>query len=171
MSEHGHEGGEKHEAHQRIVKRLLDQARDVKRLTAGLADDVLARRVVEGKWSLKELAGHLWRVQQVFEGRLEAMLAADNPTFESWNPDNDPAFGEMLKKSSAEVVEGFLAARAAFVARVSPLSPADWHRPGRHPDFPNYDVHFLLEYLAHHEAHHLYQMYVRRSGLGKIPHA
>ncbi|HEY6549354.1 MAG TPA: DinB family protein [Vicinamibacteria bacterium] len=166
-----HEVGGRHEAHQRIVKRLEDQARDVKRLTAGLDDVVLARRVVEGKWSLKELAGHLWRVQQVFEGRLQAMLEADNPTFQSWNPDNDPVFDQMLKQGSAEVVAGFLAARAAFVARLSSLSPADWHRPGRHPDFPNYDVHFLLEYLAHHEAHHLYQMYVRRSGLGKIPHA
>lgn len=162
---------DRHEAHARIVRRLLDQAKDVKRLTADLADDVLARRVVEGKWSLKELAGHLWRVQQVFEARLEAMLASDNPKIQSWNPENDPAFDEMLKKGSAAVVDGFLAARAGFVARVSQLSPPDWHRPGQHPDFPIYDVHFLLEYLAHHEAHHIYQIYQRRSGLGRIPHS
>jgi hypothetical protein len=162
---------DKHEAHARILRRLSDQAKDVDRLTSGLAEEVLARRVVEGKWSLKELAGHLWRVQQVFEARLEAMLAADNPQLQSWNPDDDPAFDRMLEEGSRELVEGFLAARAAFVARAGQLSPADWHRPGRHPDFPNYDVHFLLEYLAHHEAHHIYQMYQRRSGLGKIPHA
>ena len=65
----------KHEAHRRLVHRLADQAADVERLTRDLDDEALARRVVEGKWSLKELAGHLWRVQQVFEGRLEAMLA------------------------------------------------------------------------------------------------
>jgi hypothetical protein len=161
---------DKHEAHRRIVRRLEDQAQDVRRLTSGLADDALARRVVEGKWSLKELSGHLWRVQQVFEGRVDRMLRADNPKLESWNPDNDPDFDRMLQKSSTEVVDGFLAARRAFVERISGLTPADWHRPGQHPDFPNYDVHFLLEYLGHHEAHHIYQMYTRRSALGKIPH-
>ena len=67
MGEHDHPAGEKHEAHRRILRRLEDQAKDVKRLTAGLTDDTLARRVVEGKWSLKELAGHIWRVQQVFD--------------------------------------------------------------------------------------------------------
>ena len=65
----------------------------------------------------------------------------------------------------------YLAARAAFVARLFGLGPAEWHRAAQHPDYPIYDVHFMIEYLAHHEAHHLYQMYQRRSPLGKIPHA
>ena len=99
------------------------------------------------------------------------MLAAENPKLQSWNPDNDPPFEEMLRASSSAVVAGFLSARTAFVKRILALSPAEWHRPAQHPDFPNYDVHFMLEYLAHHEAHHLYQMYTRRSALGKIPHA
>ena len=161
----------KHEAHQRIVRRLEDQARDVKRLTAGLDDAVLARRVVEGKWSLKELAGHLWRVQQVFEGRLEAMLDGRQPA----DPVLEPRQRSRLRPDAGAGIGGggerFPGRpRGLRRARVR-LSPADWHRPGQHPDFPNYDVHFLLEYLAHHEAHHIYQMYVRRSGLGKIPHA
>jgi len=160
----------KHEAHHRLLRRLEDQSRDVERLTAGLGDDVIARRVVEGKWSLKELAGHLWRVQQVFEGRLDAMLRGGNPKLESWNPDHDPPFERMLQRSSSEVISGFRAARAAFVERLTKLGPAEWHRPGQHPDFPLYDVHFMIEYLAHHEAHHIYQMYQRRVGLGKIPH-
>jgi hypothetical protein len=31
-------------------------------------------------------------------------------------------------------------------------------------------VHFCVEYLTHHEAHHLYQMFQRRAPLGVIPH-
>ncbi len=30
-------------------------------------------------------------------------------------------------------------------------------------------VHFAMEYLAHHEAHHIYQMYQRRSPLASLP--
>ena len=164
------EEGAKHEAHRRLVRRLEDQAKDVERLTRDLDDGALARRVVEGKWSLKELAGHLGRVQQVFEGRLDAMLGSDNPQLASWNPDNDPAFDQMLEAPSREVVDGFLGGRKAFLERLGKLSPAEWHRPAQHPDFPSYDVHFMVEYLAHHEAHHLYQMYTRRAALGRIPH-
>jgi hypothetical protein len=164
----GEEG--KHEAHARLLRRLEDQARDVERLTRTLDDDQLGRRVVEGKWSLKELAGHLWRVQQVFEGRLEAMLASDSPRLSSWNPDHDPDFDRMLEAPAREIVASFLGHRKAFLERLAKLSPAEWHRPGRHPDFPIYDVHFMIEYLAHHEAHHLYQMYTRRANLGRIPH-
>ena len=164
------ETGGKHEAHRRLVRRLEDQAQDVERLTRELDDDALARRVVLGKWSLKELAGHLWRVQQVFEGRLDAMLGGDNPKLASWNPDNDPAFDQMLDAKSRKVVGGFLGGRKAFLERLAKLEPAEWHRPAQHPDFPRYDVHFMVEYLAHHEAHHIYQMYTRRAVLGRIPH-
>jgi uncharacterized damage-inducible protein DinB len=160
----------KHEAHRRLVHRLEDQAADVDRLTRDLDDEALARRVVEGKWSLKELAGHLWRVQQVFEGRLETMLSTENPELASWNPDNDAAFDQMLEAGSRKVVDGFLGGRKAFLERLARLQPAEWHRPAQHPDFPSYDVHFMVEYLAHHEAHHLYQMYTRRAALGRIPH-
>ena len=163
-----HDG--KLEAHRRILNRLKDQAGDVKHLTAGLSADALARQVIPGKWSLKELAGHLWRVQQVFEERLDVMLSTDNPQLQSWNPENDPAFDRLLEQAPPQVVEGYLGARATFLERLHKLSPAEWHRPAQHPDYPMYDVHFMIEYLAHHEAHHLYQMYHRRAQLGKIPH-
>ena len=160
----------KHAAHDRLIRRLADQADDVRRLTRGLDEGPLTNRTIPDKWSLKELVGHLWRTQQVFEGRLLAMLKQDNPALASWAPDNDPDFDQMLRSSAREVIEGYGAARKALVDQLSALSAADWHRKGRHPEHPLYDVHFMIEYLAHHEAHHIYQMYQRRSPLGKIPH-
>jgi len=29
---------------------------------------------------------------------------------------------------------------------------------------------FCIEYMAHHEAHHIYQIYQRRSPFGPLPH-
>ena len=31
---------------------------------------------------------------------------------------------------------------------------------------PVYDVHFCMEYMGHHEAHHIFQMFERRAALG-----
>src|SRR5947208_12736108 len=80
MPEHAHQRDDKHEAHRRLVERLRQQADDVRRLTAGLDEELIAKRTVPEKWSLKELVCHLHRVQQVFGGRVETMLVQDNPT-------------------------------------------------------------------------------------------
>jgi hypothetical protein len=40
------------------------------------------------------------------------------------------------------------------------------HRAGRHPEFDHYDVHFQVEYMAHH----IYQMFQRRAPFGQMPH-
>jgi len=156
--------------HSRLVEQLERQADDVRRLTSGLDDEALSRQVVPGKWSLKELVAHLWRVQQVFEGRIESMLTQDEPIVSPYEPDGDREFAALVALPAAQVLEGFRAAREGLVERLNDLSTAEWHRRGRHPEYPHYDLHFQVEYMAHHEAHHVYQMYQRRAPLGPVPH-
>jgi hypothetical protein len=109
-------------------------------------------------------------VQQVFEGRVNAMLTEENPAIARYDPEGDEAFEQMVSRPALETRAAFLENRRRFADRLGQLSPAEWHRSGRHPDFLNYDVHFQVEYMAHHEAHHIYQMFQRRAPLGKIPH-
>jgi len=161
---------DKHAVHQRLVARLGEQAEDVRRLTRDLTEEQLSRQVFAGKWSLKELVCHLWRVQQVFEQRIEAMLTQENPAVTKYDPEEDAEFAPLAARPGAESLAAFLEARAGLAARLEPLSPADWHRPGCHPEFPHFDVHFQVEYMVHHEAHHIYQMVQRRVHLGKLPH-
>jgi len=161
---------DKHAVHARIVQRLKDQAEEVTRLTAGLGEEDLARRTVPDKWSLKELVCHLDRIQEVFETRVESMLNDENPALPAYEPDEDPEFATRVQRPTWDTLSGFLARRERLAERLSDLPPAQWHRPGRHPQYGGYDVHFCVEYLAHHEAHHIYQMLQRRSPLGPIPH-
>jgi hypothetical protein len=76
----------------------------------------------------------------------------------------------MVSRPSRNSLAAFLQSREKFADRLEKLSPAEWHRTGRHPEYPHYDVHFQIEYMVHHEAHHIYQMYQRRAPLGKMPH-
>lgn len=158
------------DAHATLITRLRLQAADVERLTAGLSDEALATRTVAGKWSLRELVCHLHRIQDVFEARIDAMIGQAHPAIASYEPEGDAEFDRMAERLGGECRSAFLAARQRLAARLERLTPAEWHRAGTHPEFPHYDVHFAVEYLAHHEAHHVYQMLQRRVPLGKLPH-
>jgi hypothetical protein len=76
----------------------------------------------------------------------------------------------MVRRPGADTLADFLRERTLLAARLQALAPAEWHRPGRHPEYANYDAHFAVEYLARHEAHHLSQMLQRRVPFGKLPH-
>jgi DinB superfamily len=146
-----------------LILRLRDLGDDVRRLTAGFDDETLRRQTVAGKWSLIELACHLWVVQQMFEARIDAMLEREAPVFEPYAPENDAAFAALIASGAGqEHVQRFLADRDRFAARLDNLAPAEWLRRGQHPTFGTLDIDFLVEYMAHHEAHHVYQMFTRR---------
>ncbi len=161
---------EKPEGHGRIVARLRETAEDVRRLCSDLDDRTLSTRTIPEKWSLKELLCHVWRVQEVFEKRLDRLLAEDGPEILSYEPDGDPEFKRLVGLPADRSLAEFLAGRERLLKRLEGLTPSDWHRAGRHPEYPHYDVHFAMEYMAHHEAHHVYQMYQRRAPLAPPPH-
>jgi uncharacterized damage-inducible protein DinB len=157
---------DQHLSHPKLIDRLKSQAEDVRRLCAGLDEETIARRVKPEKWSVKEVLAHIARLQEVFEGRLDALLTQENPAIVSYSPEGDAEFDAISKRASADLLKWFEDTRGRLIGRLEKLSPADWHRSGRHPDYPSYDIHFCMEYMGHHEAHHIYQMFERRATLG-----
>jgi hypothetical protein len=168
---HDHHGaGDKHAVHLALVQRLRAQAAEVKRLAAGLDETALATRSVPGKWSMKELICHFRRMETIFGERFERMLTEEITIVPYENPDGDEVFAAMTKRPAVEVLAEFLEERDALCRKLESLTPAEWHRKAQHPQFPHYDLHFQVEYMAHHEAHHIYQMFQRRVPFGKLPH-
>jgi uncharacterized damage-inducible protein DinB len=151
-----------------LIGRLRQHADDVRRITAGLDDAALERRPVEDKWSLAELVCHLLRVQDLFDERITAMLERDEPAFESYAPENDDGFVDVVASHrGTDAISVFLTGRRTFADRLDACTPDQWRRRGRHPTFAIFDVEFLVEYMLHHEAHHVYQMFMRRIELGQ----
>ncbi len=159
-----------HETHRKVIDRLRSQAEEVRRLCADLDEETISRRSIPEKWSVKEVLAHVGRVQEVFERRLGAILEKEGAAISSYEPEEDPEFPEIAKKPAAELLRWFEGTRTRILDRLARLSPADWHRKGSHPEYPVYDVHFAMEYMAHHEAHHMYQMFLRRPSASGAPH-
>ena len=148
---------------ERLIARLREQAREIHRLASGLPENQLAQRLEAGQWSLKELVCHIWRVQQIFELRIQSMLAEDNPEIAVYEPDGDPEFERLAARPMADLLTGFSNDRQRFLKLLETIDASGWQRTGIHPEFPRYDVGFQLQYMAHHEAHHIYQMFQRRA--------
>ena len=160
----------KHEAHRRLVEKLESQGDEIRRLCEGLDENAVSKRPESGKWSVKEVLAHIARIQEIFEGRLEALLTQERPPIVSYSPERDPDFEAIATKTSAELLKLFKAGRRRIVERLVALSPEQWHRPGAHPEYSNYDVHFCMAYMAHHEAHHIFQMFERRAAFAPVAH-
>ncbi len=153
-----------------LIARLRSHADDVRRITAALDDEALQRRSAAETWSLAELVCHLLHVQRLFDGRITAMLERDEPWFESYAPEHDPGFVDFVASHRGNsAVAAFLTERRTFASRLDAFTPDQWLRRGRHPTFAIFDVEFLVEYMHHHEAHHVYQMFVRSIPLRNAP--
>lgn len=144
--------------HARLAQRLRDQAHDIRRLVSGLDEETMARRPTLEKWSVKETIAHLWRVQEVFESRIEAMLTQTKPALTPYQPGGDLEFQLKLASTGEDLVAGFMGDREELAALLDSLSPADWRRRGVQPEYRHYDVQFAVECLAYHEAHHIYHL-------------
>lgn len=160
----------KHDAHLAILEKLERLGEEVRRLTSGLSNEQLAQRVEEGKWSLRELVAHLSRLQDIFKQRVSAMIQHDGPQITSYMPENDPDFEAFSSRPGDLIVKEFLDGRQKFISWMRTLEPQQWHRAGKHAEYPFYDVHFAVDYMSHHEAHHIYQMFQRRVPFGPLPH-
>ena len=168
--QHHHDHGDKHAVHLALVQRLRAQAAEVNRLAAGLDETALATRSVPEKWSMKELICHFRRMETIFGDRFNRMLTEEITIVPYESPDGDDVFLAMTRRPAADVLAEFLSEREALCRRLEGLTPAQWHRKAKHPQFPHYDLHFQVEYMAHHEAHHIYQLFQRRVPFGKLPH-
>jgi hypothetical protein len=170
MGDHSHHHEGKHAVHLALVQRLRAQAADIERLTSGLDEQMLATRTIPGKWSMKELVCHFRRMETVFADRFNRMLTEEATIVPYDDPDADPEFLALTRQPTAGVLTEFLREREVLCRLLEGLSPAQWHRKAAHPQFAHYDLHFGVEYMAHHEAHHVYQLFQRRAPFGKLPH-
>ncbi len=155
--------------HRALLLRLKQQGDDVKRLCTGLDEASWTKKIIPGKWSLKELVCHLYRIQQVIEMRIVAMVTQENPQVEAYDPEKDPNFPKLLERPGQDIHIAFQTNRALLLAQLKLMSQEDWERKGRHPEYPHYDVYTQIELMVYHEAHHIYQILERRVQLGEIP--
>jgi uncharacterized damage-inducible protein DinB len=126
--------------------------------------ETLARSYGPGKWSARQILGHLTDCELHFLTRLRFVLAEAEPAIV---PFDQEAWAKRFRYEAQDMGlmrDLFRALRGAFVEVVRGASEADLRRRGRHPENPEYTAAHIVEHAIEHHRRHLEQLDAIRAG-------
>jgi DinB superfamily len=109
-----------------IGKYLVEQLQDLERLLAPLDDAAARARYAEGKWSVKEVLGHLGDTERIFAYRLLRIARGDTTPLPGFDENAYVPAGDFDARPLASLVGELRALRLSTIALVDGLPPAGW---------------------------------------------
>ena len=133
---------------------LRRQGQEVQALFGGLPESSGGHRYAPGKWSVRELLGHLIDAEKCFEHRLYRFSRGDASPMPGFDEDAYVAASRSDIRTLADLLEEFGHLRAATLATLDHLAPEAWDRRGI-ANGREVSVRALAFVIAGHAAHHL----------------
>ncbi|HKC24480.1 MAG TPA: DinB family protein [Thermoanaerobaculia bacterium] len=138
-----------------VVSTLERQGRELSALVRAIPESRADFRYAEGKWSIRDLLGHVIDGERVFAFRALCFARGDAqplPGFEQddWAP---VASAGLASASIADLVEEFELLRRSNVRMLRRLTDADWTRTGIASGNP-VSVRAIAFIMAGHVVHH-----------------
>jgi hypothetical protein len=112
------------------------------------------RRYAEGKWSVREVIGHLTDAERVFSYRAMRFARHDSTPLPSFDENAFVANASFDARTMASLCDEWEAVRHATVHFFRSLAPDEWHRSGTASN-ARMSVRALAWVIAGHELHHL----------------
>jgi len=132
---------------------LKGQQRELTRLLTPLTDQQAEFRYAPGKWSIKEVLGHINDAERIFAYRLLRIARGDQTPLPGFEQDNYIEPGNFSARKLADLLHEFSTVREASVSLVHSLDDAAWLRRGVASQ-KEVTVTALAFVIAGHERHH-----------------
>ena len=132
---------------------LAAQATELPELLGALDDRGARYRYAEGKWSIKELLGHLIDTERIFVYRALSIARGERAPLPGMDQDDYVRQGRFDARPLAELLDEYGHVRRSTLALFAGLDEAAWERRGVANDVP-VTVRALAFILAGHQAHH-----------------
>ncbi len=137
-----------------IISALQKQLAETLKLLSEINEEKAAYRYAEGKWSVKELVGHMIDAERIFAYRALRIARGDRTPIEGYEQDDYVKNAEFDSYSLADLAEEFAQVRKANVSMFQHLSEEAWHRRGIVND-KEITVRALAYNIAGHEIYHV----------------
>ena len=139
-------------------------------LVNDLTDEQAMQPLAHGKWSVKQVLGHLCDTERIMGYRALRFARSDKAEIEGFEQDDYVRNGPYADLSLAALVEEFKTIRAATLSLLRNLRPEDWARRGT-ANQKGITVRALAYVIAGHEIHHrnvIEERYLKSDGEGKV---
>jgi len=149
-----------------ILQCLRAQREDVLRELRGVPEAKAGHRYADGKWTLREVVGHVNDCERLFCARAFWFARGFDSPLPSFDEQVAIAAAGFDERSWGGLIDEFATVRDATLAFFSGLPAGAWDRRGIASDNP-FTVRALAYLAAGHVAHHL--AIVKARYLGDIP--
>ncbi|HEY8509832.1 MAG TPA: DinB family protein [Steroidobacteraceae bacterium] len=136
-----------------FVETLARNADETLELLRAIPENQGSHAYAEGKWSIKEVVGHVCDAERVFAYRMLRIARGDATPLASFDEKQYAPAGQFNQRTLASLIEEFAAIRSATIALVAGLPSEAWLLTGVAADSP-VSVRALAYIIAGHELHH-----------------
>jgi uncharacterized damage-inducible protein DinB len=137
-----------------VAATLEAQGREAAALLAGLDEERALHRYAPGKWSVKEVVGHVIDVERVFALRALAFSRAERQPLFGMEQDEWVAAAGFDRQPIADLADELASVRRATLTLTRGLDDDQWMRRGTASGC-EFTVRATLWIIAGHERHHL----------------
>lgn len=136
-----------------VLAALEDQRRQMLLLLSGRTEADGDLRYAPGKWSLKEVLGHINDTERIMSYRALRISRGDATPLAGFEQDDYIRNGPFAHCTLADLIEDYIAVRRATVSLLRNLDPTAWSRRGV-ANANEVTVRALAYTIAGHELHH-----------------
>jgi uncharacterized damage-inducible protein DinB len=135
-------------------------------IVAGMTAEQLDARPIPGKWSTKHVICHLADFEPVYVDRMKRVIAENEPTMFSGDPDLFAARLAYDQRDVAAELDFIALGRKHMGSILRSLKPDDFQRKGIHSEAGPITLEKLLTNITNHIPHHIKFIDEKRAALG-----
>lgn len=136
-----------------VLGALESQSAETQRLLASIDDSRAAFRYEPGKWSVKEVIGHVTDAERVFGSRMHSVSRGDQQSLPGFDENSYTANGRFDAWKLGDLAEHYALTRRANIVLLRNLADETWDQRGAN-GVP-VTVRAIAFMTVGHERHHL----------------
>lgn len=132
---------------------LLKQLEEMTILISHVNEEQAYYRYAEGKWTLKEVIGHITDTERIMAYRLLRFARGDQTALAGYDDESYVLEATFHSRSIPDLLEEFIAVRHSTISLIKSLPEKSWNRKGI-ANNGEISVAALAYIIAGHELHH-----------------
>lgn len=137
-----------------LMTTLLEQSTQVQRLAVEFGEERAGHRYAEGKWSVREVVGHMTDAERIFAYRVLRIARGDQTPLPTFDENAYVAAGHFDTRTLTSVTSEWRSVRESTIRLIENLSSEVWENRGTASGYP-VTVRAASWVIAGHCAHHL----------------